>query len=721
MTDGLVIRVWKKLYQSALPVCVCLATITCGPTVSIAAINTASSSSRSPQPQFPKIANIEGYRDIKQAPLMSRYSLLIIPNNSNSLSLMKAVKTLNSKVSFLAAIPAGGIDAQYYDGHTYGGWSIYPGWWLTLAGTTLTSSVSATQTEIPVKNAQAIMSTLSTNPYVLVGGETMFVRSVDVQSNTIDVRRGVYSSAAPHAAGTRLAAHVGQGLSWRLNLSSDCPENPSTGDTWSDYLVPRATSIVKSASWDGLYLQKFALNSSLINAGDIDTNNDNVPDGGTGTSGTGWSDGESNLLHKLRAQLPSAVIDADSRHMLLGLDGTTLGSTGVNSDWNADQYLFLMSQETSSSRRFSPIVQFGSDSPAIQSFQEMRFELALAVLSNGYDGGGVGSNGSLWIDESDGGRGSSLVHAIGSRETALDVAPNTGSKFQPGDVILVPDANSENGQDEQMLVVKVSGDTLLVKRGYNHTQVSSHVTAAQVVTMSQLRRGAGWLGHPLGVAKASVLTSANQVRNSDFTAGSSDWEFADSQSAQASFQVKNGESTKNPVAFMSVTTADSSNPGNVMLWQTGVSLQRGQPYTLSFQVKSSSRHTITAGISDALSRYSTVSSQSFISSVTWQTKRLTFTPQQPLSRGSLVFMVGGSTGTVSIRDVRLQQGDPNVWRRDFSGGEVILNGTSKTQTVSVGSGYRHLEGTQDPLVNNGQPTSVVTLGPDDAVFLVRQR
>jgi hypothetical protein len=42
------------------------------------------------------------------------------------------------------------------------------------------------------------------------------------------------------------------------------------------------------------------------------------------------------------------------------------------------------------------------------------------------------------------------------------------------------------------------------------------------------------------------------------------------------------------------------------------------------------------------------------------------------------------------------------------------------QTVAVGSGYRHFLGVQDPVINDGQPVSSVTLHDRDAVLLVRE-
>lgn len=61
-----------------------------------------------------------------------------------------------------------------------------------------------------------------------------------------------------------------------------------------------------------------------------------------------------------------------------------------------------------------------------------------------------------------------------------------------------------------------------------------------------------------------------------------------------------------------------------------------------------------------------------------------------------------------------------IWMRKYSNGLVVVNPTSTAASISVGSGYRRLSGAQDPVTNNGQPVSSVTLGPRTGLLLVRQ-
>lgn len=60
-----------------------------------------------------------------------------------------------------------------------------------------------------------------------------------------------------------------------------------------------------------------------------------------------------------------------------------------------------------------------------------------------------------------------------------------------------------------------------------------------------------------------------------------------------------------------------------------------------------------------------------------------------------------------------------VYRRDFSNGIALVNTSGRRVTVRLERAYRHLLGTQDPVVNNGKSTSTITLDADDGVILVR--
>ena len=60
-----------------------------------------------------------------------------------------------------------------------------------------------------------------------------------------------------------------------------------------------------------------------------------------------------------------------------------------------------------------------------------------------------------------------------------------------------------------------------------------------------------------------------------------------------------------------------------------------------------------------------------------------------------------------------------VWRRDFRNGTVLVTSTNETKTVDLDADFERLHGTQDPSVNNGEISNVVTIPPKDGLILLR--
>jgi hypothetical protein len=61
-----------------------------------------------------------------------------------------------------------------------------------------------------------------------------------------------------------------------------------------------------------------------------------------------------------------------------------------------------------------------------------------------------------------------------------------------------------------------------------------------------------------------------------------------------------------------------------------------------------------------------------------------------------------------------------IWMRRYSNGLVLVNPTKVAASIDIGTGYKHLSGTQDPVVNNGLAERVVTLPPRSGLFMVKQ-
>jgi hypothetical protein len=144
--------------------------------------------------------------------------------------------------------------------------AIPPEWFLTQVGSELTADVDAMTTTFHVA---AVTTTDGISVYelfvvsdtVLIADESVFVEAVDPEAKTLTVRRGYVRPAAPHSAGTRLAAHIAfWPNSWLLNLSTFCPTavvSPTVGpETWAEYNARIAANLLSNPLWNGILIDR---------------------------------------------------------------------------------------------------------------------------------------------------------------------------------------------------------------------------------------------------------------------------------------------------------------------------------------------------------------------------------------------------------------------------------------------------------------------------------
>jgi hypothetical protein len=107
--------------------------------------------------------------------------------------------------------------------------------------------------------------------------------------------------------------------------------------------------------------------------------------------------------------------------------------------------------------------------------------------------------------------------------------------------------------------------------------------------------------------------------------------------------------------------------------------------------------------------------------VTPQWQRFTLSTKVPStdSKARVQFGFGDGTCTVWLDDVRVQEGNPNVWRRPYSNGVAVVNSTNSAMAVPLGGLYRCLQGTQAPGVNGGRLVNSVTVAAHDGIIAVK--
>lgn len=674
---------------------------------------------------YPRIANLYAFKDASQASTFSRYGLVVAPlSAASSVAALKAQGTGTRALLYLDSYQVN-VHASW-NNLSYDGFDIYPGWWLTLAGTTLAAPIDSATTSVTVADAAPISAFFPSHPDILIDGESIHVLSIS--GNTLTVQRGYWSTATTHAAGTRVATHSSSWTGmWDLNVSASCPQNPTTGQTWAQYLAVQAVRDLTVAPWDGVFYDVTNTSQAGSENGQIDANNDNVADGGNGLSGNGWATGEAQLFTLSRSLMPHALLE--------GNGGAYTETTGLEFEnaphweggWPSLQTAYLQMSGATAPAPSSIINPDTSSTSGVQNYRTMRYGLGTALLGNGYYAydGGVNLHGQTWwYDEYDNGAGSSLASAVTASSATLTVAPGTSGKFLVGDVVRVPlystSANGLNLDDEQMRITAISGDTLTVQRGYNGSIASPHEAGTKVATGAQLAAGRGWLGQPVAPASPLALQTPNLVSNGDFESGTVGWTLDNTSPAADTLSLDTTTVASGTAsARIEVTQVAPAPPRDVALHSNVGAVVGGQTYTLSYWIKGSAGQTVQAALQQNVSLWTTRAFQQVVLTGQWQHYLLTFTAPTSESDLKAQFNLAGSAGTVWIDGVALQEGDANVWRRDFTNGIVLVNGTASPQSVVVGEGYRRIAGTQDTLTNSGVAMTSVTIPSQDAILLVR--
>jgi Carbohydrate binding domain/Hypothetical glycosyl hydrolase family 15 len=671
---------------------------------------------------YPRIASLYSFSSSTQVSALARYGQIVGVLSDASNGALQALKAQSPATRATFYVDTSAVDVPGFDGL-----SIYPGWWLTLAGTTLAAPLDASSTSVQVANAAIISANLSTSPDLLVDGESMHVLSVNAAANTLSVQRGYNSIATAHNAGARIAAHASNWPgAWMLNLTPYCPTNPATGQTWAGYLAQQVKNDLAAAPWDGVFYDNANASWATLLNGQLDANNDNVADGGNGPSGTGWSAGEIGLFAQTRLLAPAATIESNGGYYA----GASNGQEMEHFPYYANGWSSALSSYLQVAGPTVPgatsIINADTNNTGSQDLQSMRFNLGTALLGNGYyayDYGTQNHGQTWWYDEYDNGAGSSLSASIGATQTIVPLAAGSGVKFKVGDVVRVPDGGNGH-DDEQMLVIAISGDVLAVQRGYNGSAPATHDQLAKVFTQVQLAAGQGWLGQPLGPATSLSSGGASTLANNGFEQAAmnqlSGWQF--SAGGPVSIAVSQDSSTAQTGLASARVAVYRAAPGaswDATLTQGAQSITAGASYTFSFWAKGTAGESIGASVQQDAAPWTGFTSQTFGLTGSWQQYSASFTAPATISPVRIQFNLAQAAGTIWIDNTTFQQGNPNIWRRDFTHGTVLVNGTGTPQTVTLPAGYRRIAGTQSPAINNGAPVTSVTLAPQDAILLVK--
>ena len=76
---------------------------------------------------------------------------------------------------------------------------------------------------------------------------------------------------------------------------------------------------------------------------------------------------------------------------------------------------------------------------------------------------------------------------------------------------------------------------------------------------------------------------------------------------------------------------------------------------------------------------------------------------------------------IQVESSRLstQEGELDVWQRNYENGIVLVNATAKQITISLEGTFKKINGSQDPTINDGSLVTQVSLQPKDGIILLR--
>jgi hypothetical protein len=558
-----------------------------------------------------------------------------------------------------------------------------PQWFLTQVGSVLTVAVNATETQFRVDAVTAASGPDGFDLFVpqeavLIEGETVWVEAVDKVANTLTVRRGYVRPASSHAAGTRLAAHITfWATSWLLNLSALCPKAVADvavgSEIWANYNARKAVALVGSANWDGILLdrvepsQSWLIGASTARTIDPDQSNRLLAD--YSEFDRSWGEGVRIYEAAIRDTLgPGKIVIANN--------------SMANYDLlNGNNYEGVL-----------------RDNIRMQDWQRTVF-------------GKSRNNTGSYFDWMAGGRQPNLTMIETYQD---DSGLDTSGCEQPG---FVPNYRK----------MRFGLTTALLNDGFFSYEINGNghgsICLLWFDEYDNAGTGRGYLGQPTGPAYLAPpgLDSPNLTGDSSFDVSMDGWSLWSDDGYQAAASLDTNTAGQGSASVRIDVTQSLGADWQVSFIHGAIGIESGKPYTLSFWAKTDqSDRTLTTWIQQEQTPwhvYLYFTDQ--LLKPYWKHFEIYGVVDGSDSAAGLHFGLGQQTGSVWLDDIRLQAGTRQVWRRDYTGGTVLVNATPETKTISLGGVYRKITGHQAPEINNGSRVSVVTLPPFDGLILLR--
>ncbi len=577
---------------------------------------------------------------------------------------MATMRAANPNLILLTCSSAAELDYSSTDNATFDAQRIgaIPTSWLLLqVGTTLSAPVtSTTATTFQVADS----SKFRVNDLAVVDDEKCVVTAVG--SGTITVKRGYAGSAnATHASGARIAACVsGWANAATLNMTANCPLGRATGT----FATP-GTGTERAADW--LARRTAGIASS--------------------------ADWDGILIDVCLPNYASGFVGSEACRTIADATVPTNEAdyAAFDKSWGAGIEAYLASVRSLTTGK---LVMTNGAPPVYGSTNGTCFE-----------GFPTASTDSMqWhstvVGPTRDGRGGSYLDWSAKAPTT-----NLTTMYTMGTI-----------NDYRMMRFGLT--SALMGDGY-----FSYKTSGPSIDFSQwwydeydnAGAGRGYLGKPVSAATAQVPA----LTTSDLTGGYGAFNDTNSLNAWTLYARSGNVATKsldNGAAKIAITQSAGLDWG-IQFSRPNIAVTAGKSYTLSFRIKADRNMSMRTVLQQAASPYAVHAVTEEIGVGTeWQTVELPLVPSATNSADSLIFNIGTSTGTLWIDDLKLQEGDRNVYRRDFEHGIALVNATAAPVTVNLNGSFRKIKGTQCPSVNDGSLVTAVTIPAKDGIVLLRE-
>lgn len=237
-------------------------------------------------------------------------------------------------------------------------------------------------------------------------------------------------------------------------------------------------------------------------------------------------------------------------------------------------------------------------------------------------------------------------------------------------------------------------------------------------------QGVGYLGQPTSIPYQIIdpakLGATDYIQNGGFETGNSGSWYTNAVGSGNGWKVETGGAHAGSYALHATITNDTTPSYAEVAQQTISGLPGGGTYSATFWARADRQRRIQVMIDNDRSPYA---NQILELDTTW--RRYQVSAQIIASdKLHLNFYLGGEAGDVWFDDVTFMQGTGQVWARDFDHGTSFVNPGTGAITIPLldeqgqAKSMRHILGTQDPSVNNGQAATSLTIPAADGIVML---